>query len=327
MSWIADFLWQMVSLLGCLVLLAALFAPFEALGWWAGWHAGEVDPSGRELAPAVTKPRPASFFLVYLTGVLGFETGSGAQRETDLINAIAARLPDDTVVVADVFPYSVNNNPLNGERLFAAAWRWVDRHRHRFNSPVNLYNGIIVMRNVLQVAVSADPRYGPLNNVGVAREIATSLLRHGYPVGSGKPIYLIGYSGGGQIAVGAARYLHSAFAAPIRIVSLGGFYSDDGGIAAVDHVVDLQGTKDPLPYVGSLLYPGRWRFLPYSRWNRARRAGTISINRCGPMTHFGEEDYFSTSATLEDGTTFAAHIAQSAAETILSLDRRDSAGA
>ena len=316
MSWVATFLWDILMLLGLLILLAAFLAPFEALSSWGGATRGETLPHQEEFLDAVRKPRQASYFLVYLTGVLGFESGSGGDRETDLVEAIAAQLPEDAVIVTDVFPYSASNNPLNGERLFAAAWRWVDKRRSKLKSSVNLYNAIIVTRNVLQVAVSADPRYGPLNNLGVARQIALSLLRHGYPVGTGQPIYLVGYSGGGQVAVGAARYLNLAFAAPIRVVSLGGFFSDDPGVSYVDQIFDLQGTKDPLPMVGSILYPGRWPLLPYSQWNKAKRHARLHFIKSGPMTHFGETDYFSQSAQLDDGTSFAVRTAELAAACI-----------
>ena len=61
---------------------------------------------------------------------------------------------------------------------------------------------LINVRNIMQVAVSADPRYGPIYSLGVAKEIARSLARHGYQLGSQKPIFLIGFSGGGQVSVG-----------------------------------------------------------------------------------------------------------------------------
>lgn len=328
MDWMMDFLGEMLVLLGLLLLATAFFAPFEALGWWAGWTQNTLAPKRSDLADAVTLPRSASIFLVYLTGVLGFESGSGGKRETALIKAIAEQLPEDAIIVDDVFPYSVSNNPLNGERFFAAAWRFVDERRRRFKSPVNLYSAIIVTRNIFQVAVSADPRYGPLNNVGVAREIAASLLRHGYPAGSGQPIYIIGYSGGGQIAVGAARYLNIAFDAPIRIISLGGFYSDDPGVAYADCITDLQGTKDPLPLVGKILYPGRWPFFRHTKWNRAVANGLVRFVKSGPMTHFGSTDYFAQSATFPDGQSYAERTAELAAACINEfeaiVDRSDS---
>jgi len=317
MVWNEAFLWQIALVVGLALLVAAYLAPFEVLGWWSGWSERYLEPSKADLIKAVRTPLDAGYFMVYLTGVHAFEKGTGGQKELDLANSIAARLPDEAIVVTDVFPYSVSNNPLNGERLFSFLWRWVDTNRRRPGSSTNLYNAIIATRNVFQVAVSADKRYGPVSNAGVAREIAMSLLRHGYPPGSGKPIHIIGYSGGGQIGVGAARYLHTALAAPIHIVSLGGFFTDDTSIAYVDRVDAIQGSRDPLPWLARLLYSGRWPIFPHTQWNRARRHGRINFIPCGPMAHFGVADYFSPVSQLKNGQTFADHVADVAAAAIV----------
>jgi hypothetical protein len=319
-SWIAGFLWEVIGLLLLLLFIIALLSPLETLGWWSGWSrrhlAGE---SAEEPADRPATPNATATFVVFLTGILGFESGVAGGREMRLMAEIAGRLPDDVVLIDDVFPYSVSNNPLNGDRLFARLWRWVDKRRRDARSLVNLYNGLIVTRNLFQVAVSADPRYGPLTNVGVAREIARSLLRHGYPPGKGKPIHIVCYSGGGQIAVGAARYLNKELAAPVRIVSLGGVISDDPGIAYVDRLVHLQGTKDVVAPVGFLLYPGRWPLLRHSAWNEALRDGRITVIKPGPMTHFGRSDYFSNKATFDSGTTYAQRIAEMTADVIKAM--------
>jgi hypothetical protein len=321
MNFLVNFLWLILALLVILLSVVALLSPFEALGWWSGWSKRRLAPETLKPQTDVTIRHDAGFFLVYLTGVLGFEGGSAGQRESGLVRNITERLPARAVVISDVFPYSVSNNPLNGERVFAAAWNWVDRRRRTYKTPVNPYSVIIVTRNLFQVAVSADPRYGPINNVGVAREIAASLLRNGYPPGSGKPIYIVGYSGGGQIAVGAARYLHLAFDAPIRIVSLGGVISDDPGIAHVDHLYHIQGEKDPMPWLGAILYPGRWPILPHSKWNQAKRAGRITVVKSGPMTHFGLKDYFARSTKFPDGTSYSVRTAELAARCILQAEQ------
>lgn len=318
MTWLLGFLGNLILLLIFLLLATALLAPFEALGWWAGWSGRHPHAGAPAAPPAHKQPARtgAPLFLVYLTGILGFEGGAGGGRELRLVQRIAARLPAQTVVVADVFPYSVINNPLNGERFFARAWEWINRRRLKKRSLVNVYSALIVTRNLFQVAVSADPRYGPVNNSGVAREIARSLIRHGYPPGSGKPIYIVGYSGGGQIAVGAARYLREAFDAPIHVIGLGGVFTDDPGVASLARLTDLRGSKDFVPALGLLLFPGRWRLLRYSKWNEARRAGRIVRVNPGPMTHFGKRDYFGHSARLPDGSTCADRSADLAAQAI-----------
>lgn len=316
---------SLTCLLGLLlffVFLLALLSPLEALSWWAGWSKQELRlrmPEPAEDSSVDTRPdetRPASSYIVYLSGILAFSNEPG-HRELALMEGIAARLPGDEVVIGDVFPYSVMNNPLNGERTLKWLWNWLKDHQAGINNPFNVYNLLILARNLFQVAVSADPRYGPINNVGVAAEIARSLFRHGYPPGSGKPVYLIGYSGGGQISVGAARYLHAALHAPIYVIGLGGVFTGDPGIASVAHLYQLKGRRDFILYLGNLLFPGRWPILPHSPWNRARREGRITEIDPGPVWHFGPRDYFGRSAKLPDGTSYSDRTADLVVQAIL----------
>lgn len=278
-----------------LLAVVAMLAPFEALGWWAGW-------TRRDLEPAEEPPRgpapPKGLFVIYLTGIAGFSGEFLARRETGFLKRLGRLLPE-AAIVADVFPFSVNNNPLNGERLLRGLWQWL--HERRTRAPHVLYDVLIVLRNLFQVAVSADPRYGPIYNVGVARELVRSLRRHGYPAAGGVPVALVAYSGGAQIAIGAARFLQRALNAPIRVVGLGGVLSDDPGLAAVARLDQVQSRSDWLPPLISLLFPGRWPLLPWSEWNRARREGRVFFHDPGPIQHVGRRDYFSLKARLPDG--------------------------
>ena len=116
------------------------------------------------------------------------------------LDRISKKLDGNVIIVRDVFPFSASNNPLSGERMLSWLWHWV--HARQLKNPMDIFTFITVLRNMLQVAVSGDSRYGPLNNFGVARAVGRSLIAHGYQIGSGKPITLLGYSGGGQISVG-----------------------------------------------------------------------------------------------------------------------------
>jgi hypothetical protein len=135
--------------------------------------------------------------------------------------------------------------------------------------------------------------------------VAFSLLRHGYPAGSGKPITLIGYSGGGQISIGITRYLHKAFDAPVRIIGLGGVMSNDAGFEVLSHLYQIIGGKDFFPKTGMVLYPLRWPIVPYSFWNRAVREGRVTtINPGDQVYHVGGDDYFSNNGKLPNGQSF-----------------------
>ncbi len=208
----------------------------------------------------------------------------------------------DAVIVDNVFPFSVTNNPLNGERQLA--WLWQKIHNSRMRGQATILSGLIFVRNLLQVGVSGDPRYGPIYNAGVAREIGRSLIRHGYEIQSGKPIAVMGWSGGGQIAIGVARYINQAFETPVDVVSIGGVMADDPGIGYVNRLIHLQGSKDHFPDLGKILYPGRWPFLSNTAWNQAKRSGIIEVYDPGPVHHTGRKDYFDRHATLPNGQSY-----------------------
>ncbi len=304
--------------LGLLLLfIMALLSPFEAMGWWAGWSKRDLESTATAGLPASapTDILPeASHYIVYLTAIGGISAEDISSRERRYLSLVQKQLPE-AEIISDVFPFSVTNNPLNGER--ALGWLWQQIHNSRMKHRAASFLSILIfVRNLFQVGVSADPRYGPINNVGVANEIIKSLVRHGYPVGSGKPITVMGWSGGGQVAVGVARYLHRGFEAPVYVVSIGGVLTDDASIGQVEHLYHLQGSKDIFPRIGDILYPGRWRMISYSAWNQAKHAGKMTMFDPGPMVHTGRGDYFDHHATLANGQTYVAKTAEITADCI-----------
>jgi hypothetical protein len=295
---------SLITQVTCLVVLAflllvamALLSPFEALGWWAGWTKREL----KQVAPAklvVSGEEPADIYIVYLTAIGGISADLSS-RERRFLARLKEAMPGETVIIDDVFPFSVNNNPLNGER--ALSWLWQRMHDSRAGGKASAFTVLIFIRNMFQVAVSADPRYGPIYNFGVARELSESLLEHGYPPGSGIPIVVMGWSGGGQIAAGVTPYLHEGLHAPVSVVSIGGVISDDPGLDKVEHLYHLQSSKDKFPRISELLYPGRWPNMRHSHWYRAESAGRISVIDPGPMRHTGKGDYLDRHTLLPNG--------------------------
>ncbi len=288
----------------CLIILAffllvtmALISPFEALSWWAGWTKRDLQPVEPIEVPDVAADQ-VDLYIVYLTAIGGISADISVRERRFLVHLEKA-LPGNTVIISDVFPFSVNNNPLNGERTLA--WLWQRIHNTRLGGRGSGLAALIFIRNLFQVAVSSDPRYGPIYNVGVARELARSLIHHGYPPGSGIPIVVMGWSGGGQIAVGVVPYLSQALQAPVFVVSIGGVMSADPGISDVKHLYHLQGSRDSFPRIGQILYPGRWPFMRHSAWYRAQEEGKISTIDPGPMRHTGRGDYFDRRSMLPSG--------------------------
>ena len=116
-----------LSVLVLTFLLAGVLSPFEALGWWAGWYGDEEHQPTLE-PPPQSEPVHAARFVVFLSGINSVSGESLAEREIAFLQRLKRELADsDTVLVDDVFPYSVTERPLTGRRVFAWFWRWALR--------------------------------------------------------------------------------------------------------------------------------------------------------------------------------------------------------
>lgn len=285
-----------------LFLVTSAIAPLEALGWWAGWRGGEGP---EEPVPPI--PSEASHFVVYLAGISALAGDMLAAEEDRFLDGLQVRLPA-SAVVRDVFPYSVTNTGLNGQRAFAWFWRRLERHRLR--RPGAFLGFLVNLRNAFQVAVSADGRYGPIYNYGVAEEILAALRRAGYREGSGVPVTLLGWSGGAQIALGATPFLVRALDARISLVSVGGVMAAHPGLDRIHHCWHLFGDRDRIQRMGYLMSPGRWPMAVGSPWNRALLAGRITEIRMGAVFHRFPGNYFDDTCFLPDGTSHAARTSE-----------------
>lgn len=317
---ISDLLINILWLIGIAMVLffiAAALAPLESLGWWAGWFGAPPSPNTvrEQLSPEPdsTTIDTAQHYVVYLSGIGTMSGNQLNEKEQNFLSQLSARLPG-SMVICDVFPYSVMNNPLTGQRMLAWFWRWLQNSRLR--SDITILNNLIFLRNLLQVAVSADQRYGPIYSFGIATEIIESLVDHGYRTEDRRPITLIGLSGGGQIAVGSVPYLTQLLGAPVRVVSIGGVLTSDPGILSVDQLYHLSGSKDHIQHIGTLLYTGRWPIFPHSAWNRAHTRHKITVINVGPMRHMGHGDYLSRSMHLPSGQSFVERTVEVVAESI-----------
>jgi hypothetical protein len=302
----------LVALAFLLFLFAGVLSPFEALGWWAGWYGDEEQQGLEERA----SPSSAGHFVVFLSGINNVSGEAFAEREVAFLKRLKRELADTgALLVDDIFPYSVTERALTGRRVFAWFWRWA--LRTKVSGP-GLAGFLINLRNLWQVAVSADSRYGPVYNQGSASMLLSGLLRHGYVPGSGVPVTLIGYSGGGQVAVGAAPHLKTMIRAPISVISLGGVISADPGLLTLEHLYHLYGARDNVQRLGSIFFPGRWPFIP-SPWNSARKRGVVELIPMGPADHTGPGGYLDEGSFLPDGRSYL----DQTVETITRLIRRE----
>lgn len=316
---------QFATLIGIgiiLLVIAWIFAPLESLGWWAGWSKGSHTPLKRadlvEKASRFQPKQQKKYYLVYLSGIGMACTDKLAPDEQDFIQGLQKALPDAEIII-DVFPYSVTNNPLTGERALTPLWKKV--RDIQLKNPNNLLALLSInIRNAMQVLVSSDPRYGPIYGLGVAEEIARSLARHGYPIGSRKPVFLIGYSGGGQVSVGATPYLKEIIEAPVYIVTVGGFLTDDPGVRQVEHLHHHYGENDPLQAIAGMLWSGRWPILLKSAWNQSLSTGKISLQGIGPMAHNGPGGYYDVNTKLENGLDYCSATVQAVSQAVIRLN-------
>lgn len=282
---------------------AGLLAPLETLGWWAGWYADEVNTSVNvgELAEPITDPRHISRYIIYLDGI-GQSTAEYLPDVEDFLDALTPALPDNVALIRGLVGYSVLNNPLDEDRPLAFLWRLADKQR--WTNPASILGILVNLRNVLIVGVSSDKRYGPLYNHGIAQIMHNALVKNGYQPGSGVPITLIGYSGGGQMACASAAFLKRAIGAPIDVISLGGVISANNNILVLEHLYHLVGGKDSVEKIGPVMFPGRWKVFPLSYWNRAKRLGKISFISLGPtVAHQLPGGLMDPKAQVPDGRT------------------------
>ncbi|RAY14114.1 hypothetical protein DPM19_17740 [Actinomadura craniellae] len=292
----------LVLVLGPVLLAEALLARYEVMVYTTGWRTPTAElPQNMPYARGADPDRPPGAYLVYLDGV-----GKRRFRDTRdggrLVKALIARAPE-LRVLGQVQPYSPLADPL----VERPVWEWLRGH-------IGL---VLFLHNVMQVFVAADRRYRSLYNHAVGAQIADQLQLAGYRPDSGIPVVLLSYSGGAQVATGAVEDLHTQLRAPLLLITIGGFHNGANDLVHAQHLHQLTSGGDWVERLCSWIFPPRWRLLFFSGWNRAARAGKITVHRLDPATHFGETSYISPKAHLPDGRS---HLDRTA-DTVITLIR------
>lgn len=284
---IPSLLFTVVAIGAAALIVTAALSPIETLSWWAGWTEDEI---GSGETPPAPDGGDARQYIVYLSGIASLSGRFLLPREKAFIRKLKKRLPQ-AKIVNDVFPYSPTGEPLlESPRLFDRLWRRIQKLK--LDEKQTLLSLLTNIRNVYQVMVSADHRYGPIFSLGAAKVIEKALLEDGYVRGSGAPVAIIGYSGGAQVAIGAAAFLRAHLRAPIDVIGLGGVVASDPGLKYVRRFHHIVGDGDNVQRIGAVMFADRWPAAAYSDWNAAKREGRIVKHVMPAMIHAGVRGYF-----------------------------------
>jgi hypothetical protein len=296
---ILDLLWTLIVVALAGVVLIGLLAPIESLHWWSAQPASPEDVVAAPVTGGADGPRPDPV-IVYLSGIGSISGDELLDEEAVFLDRLAPLVPG-AVIVRNVFPYSVAGVGLTGARVFSRFWQMLDRMRLNGDA---LLSSLINLRNVFQVAVAADPRYGPIFSFGVAQVITREAVAAGFEPHGSQQLILLGYSGGAQVAVGVAPFLREMIGTAPHIISLGGVLDSDPGMRAVARMDHLVGDKDIMEKIGQVVYPGRWPMAKASAWNAARREGVLHIHHLPGMAHNTPGGYMDPNAHTQSGQLF-----------------------
>uniref|UniRef100_B8HJU8 Uncharacterized protein n=1 Tax=Cyanothece sp. (strain PCC 7425 / ATCC 29141) TaxID=395961 RepID=B8HJU8_CYAP4 len=283
--------------MGGLLLVWGTLAPVGTLVWWFNQNAEMLGLKRSSLQQAPSNPsadtgsdsRPINCYIIFFPGVGDFSKNQLTPGEETFLDRLIQQHPN-CVAVRDVFPYSVANKDLSAERFLTPLWQAAEEAKGWLDTA----DALIKVRNLWRFAISADDRYWPVYNRGIANTVIDRMdAVHPLPqrCGNALNLILIGTSGGVQVALGAAPYLDQWLQNPaITVISLGGTFNGENGLDAIDQMYHLRGQRD---WVENLNYffPSRWPWTVASPFNRAQQQGRFYIINIGPHSHSGQTGY------------------------------------
>ncbi|MBW4493301.1 MAG: hypothetical protein KME26_09480 [Oscillatoria princeps RMCB-10] len=308
--WLRKRTLNVLMLAGIALLISGTISPLGTLVWWLREGAESLGlrenrpqlPPAQKIAKTAAKSANKNCYIIFLPGVGDFSADELDPGETFFLNSLQ-QLHPNCVTVADVFPYSAANKSLGGDRLMAPLWRFA---RHP-KAGLEIASVLIQIRNLWRFAISADPRYAPVYNQGIAKAIVSRMnAKAPLPASPDRPlkIILLGTSGGVQVSLGAATYLKKWLNAEITVVSLGGVFHGTNGFDASQRLYHLHGDRDPIDDIGGIVFPTRWLWNIASPYNQARLHGRYTEINIGPQAHDGPKGYFGEEICSQNGSTY-----------------------
>lgn len=286
---------KLVLLLSGLLILWGILAPITTIVWWLNQTTDSLSLEEQKKKPERLRqvsvnrsPSKIDCYIVFLPGIGNFSPDAITVGQRYFIDQLADR-HSNCVAVRDVFAYSVNNTSLGNQGVFSALWKASK------NSDGFLNHVLIHVRNLWRFAISADDRYGPVYNLGIAHTIVER-MNAAYPIDRSNPrvnLILLSTSGGTQVALGATNHLRNWIPnARITVVSIGGAFDGRAGFNEANHVYHLYGSKDWVTVLPHIVFPARWRFIVGSPVNQARQQERYTVCDIGDQKHNGANGYF-----------------------------------
>ena len=282
------------SVLVVLVALAGVYSVMVDFVFWEGWMNGLPDPSRLFTADGEVSGRH-QHYVVYLDGIHQSEE-SHPPRVSDFLGCLEESIAEDTMLVKGIEAYTITNAGLRSTTF--AGWLWQRLFALQEHHPNGLVRFIcafcVQANNVIKVGISSDRRYGPVMNYELALKIARRLDAIGFRPHQASRIILVGYSGGGEMAIGTAEILQQLCRVRVQVITICGVFSGNGELESVNDVAMVVGSQDPVAALGRIAYPGRLSFLPLSNWNCWQRHHSLQRYMIEGMSHNGSSGPFST---------------------------------
>jgi hypothetical protein len=277
-----------------LIPIAGILSLVSQYAFWEGWLGGLPEPAALfaeagapSSANCAAKPPPRGY-VIYLDGIHQYSFDH-PPRVTAFLSELEARLAPGVQLLRGFETYTLLPVPLAEDRGGAWFWRRLfalqDHHPSRFVR--SLTTALVQANNVIKVGISSDRRYGPIRHYELALKIAQRLAHAGFHPRDGASLVLLGYSGGAEMAFGAADYLQRLCPVPLRIVCFCGVFSGNHPLERVESIGQVVGGGDRVAALGTVAYPGRSPLWPLSRWRRALRAGRVQRRGIPGMAHSG----------------------------------------
>ncbi|MXU65458.1 hypothetical protein [Oceanomicrobium pacificus] len=307
-----------VIVMATMLMIALLSSPFESMFWWSRRQRRDALP---EPHPLAEPPRNPPAVVIYLSGIGTLAGDAHPRSERKFLRRLEGRIAP-ALLLSEVFPYSAKGVPLNGERLFN--WLWEAQGRIKARDGFGAFG--VNLRNLFQVLVSADRRYGPIYSAGVADLVLAQLRANGIGPDYRGPLIFVGYSGGAQVSVGMAPFLRAHVAGPMYLLTLGGVISSDHGLTELEEVIDFRGPKDRVVTYGAVGFVPRWPIFRNSDWNIARRAGKFETRTLDGMGHNGRGGYLDRLARDKAGRSNLERTVEAIATEVDEITRRAPSG-